>query len=133
MLKRDSLTAQMQQLSHTLAKVKRLILEDQEPRALEEIRYTLSHYYGLTDQDLLNYPEDAFIARLRELEFKAEEVNMLAAFLDELAGLHDDDLSRTNLWTKVLRLYDMLEHDFHFLSFENLGRRQLLQQAIGNA
>ena len=131
MLKRDSLTAQMQQLSHTLAKVKRLILEDQELKALENVNYTLSHYYGVTEQEIINMPGDLFTDRLREQQYKAEELNMLAAFLDELAGLSDDGLTRKSLWTKVISIYDLLEKEYHTLSFEHISRRDRLASALG--
>lgn len=131
MLKRDSLTAQIQQLSHTLAKVKRLILEDQELKALENVNYTLSHYYGVTEQEIINMPGDLFTDRLREQQYKAEELNMLAAFLDELAGLSDDGLTRKSLWTKVISIYDLLEKEYHTLSFEHISRRDLLASALG--
>jgi len=131
MLKRDSLTAQMQQLSHTLAKVKRLILENQELKALENVNYTLSHYYGVTEQEIINMPGDLFTDRLREQQYKAEELNMLAAFLDELAGLSDDGLTRKSLWTKVISIYDLLEKEYHTLSFEHISRRDLLASALG--
>ena len=131
MLKRDSLTAQMQQLSHTLAKVKRLILEDQESKALDDVVYTLSHYYGVSEQEVLNMAGDLFTDRLREQQFKAEELNMLAAFLDELAGLSDDGLTRKNLWAKVISIYDLLEKEYHILSFEHIARRNLLANALG--
>ena len=131
MLKRDTLTAQMQQLSHTLAKVKRLILEDQELKALENVSYTLSHYYGVTEQEIINMPGDLFTDRLREQQYKAEELNMLAGFLDELAGLNDDGLTRKNLWAKVISIYDLLEKEHHTLSFEHIARRNLLASALG--
>lgn len=131
MLKRDSLTAQMQQLSHTLAKVKRLILEDNEATALEEVLETLSHYYGITQQELLAIPADLFIDRLREQRFQAEELNMLAAFMDELAGLNDEGETRRNLWTKVITIYDLLEQEYHILSFDHIARRNLLATALG--
>jgi hypothetical protein len=131
MLKRDSLTAQMQQLSHTLAKVKRLIVEDQELKALENVNYTLSHYYGVTEQEIISMPGDLFTDRLREQQYKTEELNMLAAFLDELAGLNDDGLTRKNLWAKVISIYDLLEKEHHTLSFEHIARRNLLASALG--
>ena len=130
MLKRDSLTAQMQQLSHTLAKVKRLIIEDQEPKALEEVLSTLSHYYGTNQEELVTASADMLIDRLLEQQFKVEELSMLAAFLDELAGLNDDGETRKNLWTKVIAIYDLLENHYHMLSFEHLDRRNLLTAAL---
>ncbi|QNL50688.1 hypothetical protein H8S90_03565 [Olivibacter sp. SDN3] len=130
MLKRDSLTAQMQQLSHTLAKVKRLIIEDEESRALKEVEYTLAHYYGLEHQELVETPLGLFANRIREEAFKAEEISLLANFLDELAGLNDDEQTRRMIWTKVIMLFDILEKEHHVLSFEHLSRRSLLMQAI---
>lgn len=121
----------MQQLSHTLAKVKRLIIEDEETRALEEVRYTLSHYYSIDQQELLKTSADLFTDRLREQQFQAEELNLLAAFIDELAGLNDDGATRKNLWTKVISIYDILEHEYHVLSFEHIARRDLLSKALG--
>jgi len=133
MLKRDSLTAQMQQLSHTLAKVKRLIIEDREPAALEEVTATLSHYYGITQQEVLAMPADILTDRLREQQYKAEELNMLAAFLDELAGLNDDWNTQKDLWTKVIAIYDLLEKEYHVLSFEHVARRNLLANALAKS
>ncbi|MCL4637420.1 MULTISPECIES: hypothetical protein [Olivibacter] len=131
MLKRDSLTAQMQQLSHTLAKVKRLIIEDHEPKALEEVIYTLEHYYGTSQKALVAISTDVFMDQIREQAYKAEELNMLAAFLDELAGLNDDEETRKNLWAKVIALYDFIEEEFQTLSFDHIARRNILVRALG--
>lgn len=131
MLKRDSLTAQMQQLSHTLAKVKRLIIEDQEAKALDEVTYTLGHYYGTSQKELVAMSTDLFIDRIREQAYKSEELNMLAAFLDELAGLDDEEETRRNLWAKVIALYDFIEAEFQTLSFDHIARRNILVEALG--
>src|SRR5690606_32363637 len=131
MLKRDSLTAQMQQLSNTLTKVKRLIIEDNEPKALEEVIYTLEHYYGTSQKALVAISTDVFMDQIREQAYKAEELNMLAAFLDELAGLNDDEETRKNLWSKVIALYDFIEEEFQTLSFDHIARRNILVRALG--
>lgn len=121
----------MQQLGYTLAKVKRLILEDQEPKALEEVTYTLGHYYGTSQKELVAMSSDLFIDRIREQAYKSEELNMLAAFLDELAGLDDDEETRKNLWAKVISLYDFIEEEFQTLSFDHIARRNILAKALG--
>lgn len=132
MLKRDSLTAQMQQLSHTLAKVKRLILEDQEPKALEEVLYTLDHYYGTDAREIMAIPFHQFAEHICQQQYKAEELHMLAAFLDELAGLNDDWDIQKNIWMKVIIIYDLLEKEYHVLSFEHVARRNLLANALAS-
>lgn len=122
--------AQLQQLLHTLARVKRLIVEDKESAALEEVENTLFQYYGLQHQELLETPLDAFADRIKEQDFKAEEISLLADFLDELAGLNEDETTRRLLWAKVIMLFDLLEKEYHVLSFEHLSRKNLLMQAI---
>lgn len=122
--------ARMQQLSHTLAKVKRLILDDQEPEALQEVTDTLQDYFILHGVDLIRWSEDDFVAWLRQRNLVAEEVNQLAYFIDEYAGLQDAYREQAPVYRKLLRLYDILEKDYGFLSFEHLARKQLLQAQV---
>lgn len=107
MLKRDSLTAQMQQLSQVLAKVKRLIIEENDREAILVTSNTILDYYGISEEGLINKTDEEFIQLLKDRAFKAEEVNMLAYFIDEYAGLQDE-----------------------FISFDHISRRKLLEQQI---
>lgn len=129
MLKRDSLTAQMQQLSQMLAKVKRLIIEDKEQEAKIVTLDSFLDYYKLSDSDLFSKSDKEFIQWLRERAFVAEEVDMLAYFVDEYAGLQDDLDGQLTLYRKLLKIYDYLENDLQFISFEQLARRKILEQS----
>ena len=68
MLKRDSLTAMMQQLSHTLAKVKRLIVEEQRTEAVSVLEEVLGEYFGTSITDLLETPANVFRQNLENEE-----------------------------------------------------------------
>lgn len=129
MLKRDSLTAQMQQLSQMLAKVKRLIIEDKEQEAKIVTLDSFLDYYKLSDSELFSKSDKEFIQWLRERAFVAEEVDMLAYFVDEYAGLQDDLDGQLTLYRKLLKIYDYLENDLQFISFEQLARRKILEQS----
>lgn len=130
MLKRDSLTAQMQQLSQVLAKVKRLIIEDKEREAQNIAAAIFLDYYALNDGDFFSKSDDEFIQLLKERAFVAEELNMLAYFIDEYAGLQEDFSSQVLLYRKLIRIFDYLERELQFISFDHISRRSILEQQI---
>jgi|SRR5690606_24990278 len=126
MLKRDSLTAQMQQLSHTLAKVKRLIEERQETQALSTLQEVLGEYFGTNVTDLLETPANVFIQRFKREDLKPEELGLLADFLDVLGTMTDDAPDRRAIWEKVILLYDTLEQDHKVVSFTHIARKHTI-------
>jgi len=126
MLKRDSLTAQMQQLSHTLAKVKRLIVEEQEPQALSVLHEVLGEYFGTNITDLLETPTRLFLQQFKREELKPEELGLLADFLDELASITDDPQEKRAIWEKVVFLYDTLEQEHKVVLFAHIARRSAI-------
>lgn len=131
MLKRDSLTAQMQQLSHTLAKVKRLIVENQETEALSAIQAVLGEYFGTTITDLLETPANLFRQQLSKQAFAPQELGLLADFLDEAASMDGNKAHRQAIWEKVILLYDLLEQEHHVVSFSHIARRAEIVSKLG--
>ncbi len=123
MLKRDSLTAQMQQLSHTLAKVKRLIVEEQTTEALSTAEAVLHEYFGTTITDLLETPANVFRQKLAKENFLPEELSLLADFLDAVAETRGQDTDRDGILEKVLLVYDVLEQEHRVVSFAHIARR----------
>lgn len=123
MLKRDSLTAQMQQLSHTLAKVQRLIVEEQWATAKETLTEVLGEYFGTNITYLLETPANLFAQDLNKEGFQPEELSLLADFLDELATMADSDDDKYKLFGKVLLVYDVLEQTHQVVSFAHIARR----------
>lgn len=130
MLKRDSLTAQMQQLSHTLAKVKRLIAENQEVEARSVLQEVLGDYFGTNITFLLETPANLFFQKFQARRFEPEELGLLADFLDELADISDDEGQRT-IWEKVLLIYDVLEQEHKVVSFAHIARRNDILAKLG--
>ncbi|WP_353195874.1 hypothetical protein [Parapedobacter defluvii] len=126
MLKRDSLTAQMQQLSHTLAKVKRLIEERQETQALSTLQEVFGAYFGTNITDLLETPANVFIQRFKKEDLKPEALGLLADFLDALADASDDASDRRAIWEKVVLIYDTLEQEHKVVSFAHIARRSAI-------
>lgn len=130
MLKRDSLTAQMQQLSQVLAKVKRLIIEDHEEEAKELVFSVLQEYYQLSYKYILSSSEEDFIEKIRDKNMKSEEINMLAYFLDEYAGLQEELADQLNLYSKYLLLVSMLDEEYQFVSIDHISRKTVLQEQL---
>lgn len=131
MLKRDSLTAQMQQLSHTLAKVKRLIVEEQRTEALSVLEGVLGEYFGTSITDLLETPANVFRQHVDTAGFNPEELSLLADFLDTAAEMREQDADRNRIWEKVLLIYDVLEQEHKVVSFAHIARRAEIVAAIG--
>lgn len=130
MLKRDSLTAQMQQLSMVLAKVKRLIIEDHEPEAMDTTLATFIDYFAISREDLLMKSEEEFIQLIKEKNFVPEEVSLLAYFIDEYAGLQDEFKDQLILYKKLIRLFDYLELELQFIAFDHISRRSILESQL---
>jgi len=130
MLKRDSLAAQMQQLSQVLAKVKRLIIEDAEEEAKKISYATFQDYYQLHNDDLLTLSEDLFLKKIRNKNLKPEELNLLSYFIDEYAGLQDEFTLQLHLYKKYLLLVNLLENEYNFVSLDHISRRTILQEQL---
>lgn len=132
MLKRDSLAAQMQQLSQVLAKVKRLIIEDAEEEAKKVSYAIFKDYYQLNDEDLITLSEDQFLQKIKSKNLKPEELNMLSYFIDEYAGLQDEFALQLHFYKRYLLLVNLLENEHHFVSLDHISRRAILQEQISN-
>lgn len=130
MLKRDSLTAQMQQLSHTLAKVKRLIVEGEIVEADDTIESILIDYYGTTVDELVKMPTVALEQSIHKQQFAPEELTRLADFIDLRAQSSTDFAVQRALWERVICLYDVLETTHHTVSFDHILRRTAIQQLL---
>lgn len=130
MLKRDSLTAQMQELSHVLAKVKRLILEDRETEALDVLKDTLQRKFTLDVNQLIAGSTEEFTEWLNCHHLEKEEVDQLAYFIDEYAGLQNEFRHQLPILKKLLIIYDLLENRYAFISFAHLQRKNLLVEQL---
>lgn len=129
MLKRDSLTAQMQQLSHTLAKVKRLIVDEQHIEALSTLKAVLGDYFGTSITELLETPTNVFRQQLDKAAFLPEELSLLADFLDTGAEMREQHADRDRIWEKVLLIYDVLEQEHKVVSFVHIARKAAINAA----
>ncbi len=118
----------MQQLSHVLAKVKRLILEDNEAEASTVVREVFSNFFGLNNESLFNSTEADFNTAIATM--KGEELNMLASFVDEFAGLQEDLGRQLFLYQRYLLLVETMERTFGFISLEHLDRKKLLEEQL---
>ncbi len=126
MLKRDSLTAQLQQLNQVLARVKRLIIEDNEEDAKTLTEETLADYFRLRIGDLGSLEESSFIGKIRQLNLQAEELDSLAYFIDEYAGLQEELVEQLLFYRHYIALVDFLEREYQFVSFDHIARKNLL-------
>lgn len=132
MLKRDSLTAQIQQLGDTLAKMKRLIVEEQHIEALSTLKAVLGNYFGTSITELLETPANIFRQHLDQAAFSPEELSLLADYLDAGAEMCEQHADRDRIWEKVLLIYDVLEQEHKVVSFVHIARKAAIIAADGD-
>jgi hypothetical protein len=128
MLKKDSLTAQMQLLSHQLAKTKRLMVEAQWHQAMTLIHENLLSYYQITLPDLLSDPGLLFLAHFNESQKSPEALSLLADFLEEAAHATDDVDHQYLLYRKIVLLYQHLEAAHRVISFDKMHKQIQFEQ-----
>lgn len=128
MLKKDSLTAQMQMLSHQLAKTKRLIVEDQWEQARTTIEENLLSYFQFSLNDLLTDPTLVFLASFNEAQSSPEALSLLADFMEEAANLPAYKAQKSILVQKILQLYRFIEVEHRQISFDKMQKQVVFEQ-----
>lgn len=130
MLKRDYLMAQIQQMIAILAKVKRLIVEGDAASAREDTQAALVDYFGIPIAGSIHLPNHKFLEKLRDAALEADEVSLLADFLDTSAGLEPDAEKRDAILRNVLATYDFLAEEHQVASLAQLARRNAIIAAL---
>lgn len=122
----------MQQLNQVLARVKGLVIEDKEVEGRSITEETLSDYFGLNTDQLLSLKDEAFINEIQKKGFQPEELNTLAYFIDEYAGLQDELSEQLMIYRHYISLVEFLEKEYQFVSFDHIARKKLLQSQLKN-
>lgn len=120
----------MQELAQVLAKVKRLILDNEETTARQLVLETLERHFSLAGPELISKTPVDLNRWIRDKKFGAEQLNMLAYYLDELASTQHGMDERISVYRKVLLIYNILEEEYSFVSFAHITRKSTLLEII---
>jgi hypothetical protein len=131
MYRKDHILNETQRLARLIAKLLGLKNQpDGEEEAQRFYNNTLQDEFGLPEEDLLLLELADFKAWLQQQKFDAVKLDALAQLLYHEAEPFTAEASKLNQLKKVLVIFDVLEQEHHMQSFENISKRNIIQQYL---
>lgn len=131
MYQKDFILNEAERLARLIAKLLGLKSHaGHEEKAEQLYQHALVDEFGLTEEEMLMSTPESFKQWLQYKSFNAAKLDALAQLI-----YHDNEPFEANAETltqlqKVLVIYDMLEQQHHQQSFDNLSKRNIIQQYI---
>jgi hypothetical protein len=132
MIRKDFIDTEIQKLAQVLAKILRFKNDGNLDEALEVSEQSLKEDFGFDKQILEQGTVEEFESLLRSKNYSADKFNMLAQILFESAHPFQDTEECKALAHKTALVLNLLETEHHQQSFENLGRREMLDNFLNN-
>jgi hypothetical protein len=131
MYRRDYFLNETQRLAQVIAKMLGLKTAGDKPDEVRQVyNDALDSEYEVKEAELLAYDHEGFLQWLHQKQFSAAKINTLAQLLYHSAEpLGNDDLTLNKL-QKTITLLDLLEQEHHMQLFENISKRQVIQQYL---
>lgn len=129
MYRKDLLVDEAQKFAQLIARL--FGLKNSNPIEAEQLYYhTLSVEFDLQEDTLLELSDADFAALLQQKGYSAPKLDGLAQLLYLHAEPFTADNSILAILQKVLIIFDRLEQHYHVQSFENISRRNTINQFI---
>lgn len=129
--RRDYFLNETQRLAQIIAKLLGLKnTADSAEEALLVYTHAITNEFAITDAELQQLSLEGFKQWLVGEDFSAVKLDTLAQLLQHRAQPYKPDTETITLLQKVIVIFDMLEQQHHQQSFENIGKRALIQQYI---
>ncbi len=132
MIRKDFIDAEIQKLEQVLAKIIGLKNDGNLDEALEISQQSLTETFGFDKQLLEKGTVEDFELIIRDKNYSAEKLNMLAQILFENAYPFQDTEECTALAHKTALVLNLLETEHRQQSFENLSRREMIDNFLNN-
>jgi hypothetical protein len=88
----------------------------------------LQKEYDTSVELLISLPEDDFRVQLQKLNYSKEKLNALGQLLYVFAEPFNNDVETASLLKKVLIIFEVLEQQCHFQTFDNIGRQHNIHE-----
>ncbi|MEJ6981946.1 hypothetical protein WG906_15870 [Pedobacter sp. P351] len=132
MIRKDFIEAEIQKLAQVIAKIIGLKNEGKLDEAIEISDQSLSENFGF-DQKLIEQGSvEEFETELKSRNYSAEKLNALAQILFESSYPFQDTEECVAVMHKVALVLHLLETEYHQQSFENLSRREMIDNFLNN-
>ena len=129
--RRDYFLNETQRLAQLIAKLLGLKNKSENQEEAEQVySHALTDEFNITDEELQQLSLNEFKQWLTEQDFSPVKLDTLAQLLQYRAEPYKPDADTITLLQKVIIIFDMLEQEHHQQSFENIGKRAVIQQYI---
>ena len=126
MFQRDFIMNEARKFALILAKLLGLKAEGEYQLYLKYFNEVLDEEYNAELEELLKLNEEDFKKRLTDAGYTSEKLNALSQMLYVFAEPFTVDEETSALLKKVMVIFDLLETEHHYESFDNMGKRQAI-------
>jgi hypothetical protein len=131
MYRRDYFLNETQRLAQVIAKMLGLKTAGDKPEEMRQVyNDALDSEYEIKEAELLAFGNNEFVQWLHQKQFSAAKINTLAQLLYYSAEPFGNDDLTLNKLQKTIALLDLLEQEYHMQLFENISKRQVIQQYL---
>ncbi|MEO7213009.1 hypothetical protein [Mucilaginibacter sp.] len=123
MEQRDYLMNEARKMALLLAKLMGLKTESSDEEYKQYFNSILQDEYNTELNELLSASEADFSSMLKDKAYGAEKLNALSQMLYVFAEPFNADEETAAILKKVLVIFDVLEAEHHYESFDNLNKR----------
>jgi len=132
MFQRDFIMNEARKFALILAKLLGLKAEGEYEEYLKYFNEVLDEEYNAELEDLLNLDEEDFKKRLIDAGYTAEKLNALSQMLYVFAEPFTPGEETSALLKKVMVIFNLLETEHHYESFDNITKRNVIHQYFNN-
>jgi hypothetical protein len=132
MYRKDFILNEAQKLALILAKLMGLKMEGKTEEFIQLADNLLLNEYNIPFDELLNMPLQDFELRLSEENYSAGKIDALAQLLYLNSEPFNASVETLLSFQKMLFIFDLLEQKYHWQSFENINKRNLIHQFVKN-
>lgn len=132
MIRKDFIEAELQKLAQIIAKIIGLKNEGKLDEALELSQHSLAENFGFDKKLLEQGSVEEFETELKNRNYTAEKLHLLAQILFESSYPFQDTEECVAIMHKVALVLNLLETEHHQQSFDNLSRREMIDNFLNN-
>jgi hypothetical protein len=132
MFQRDFIMNEARKFALVLAKLLGLKAEGEYNEYLKYFNEVLDEEYNAELEELLKLDEEDFKKRLVDAGYTPEKLNALGQMLYVFADPFSADEETSALLKKVMVIFNLLEKEHHYESFDNITRRNVIYQYFNN-
>ena len=133
MLRKDTMLYDIEKLAQVLATILGLKQQGKVEEAHELINETLLNNFELDLQNLNTISVHDFALLLKKNNYNDKKLDLLGQLIFESAHpFREEDPAIINKLHLVLLIFNLLETEHHIQSFENLAKREMVDNFLNN-